>query len=92
MTLTINLPDSKEAALKAKARAQGLSAEEYVLHVLDHDLQQPIGRSGTSQERHIGDVFREIWSDVPPEVWKTMPTDGASEHDHYIYGWPKKKP
>ena len=38
MTLTINLPDAQTAALAAKARAQGLSAEEYARQVLEHDL------------------------------------------------------
>jgi hypothetical protein len=28
--------------------------------------------------------------DVPPEIMAQMPTDGASQHDHYIYGWPKR--
>ena len=28
--------------------------------------------------------------DVPPEIMATMPTDGASQRDHYIYGWPKR--
>ena len=38
MTLTINLPDEQTLALAAKARAQGLSAEEYARRVLEHDL------------------------------------------------------
>jgi plasmid stability protein len=38
MTLIINLPDAQTAALAAKARAQGLSAEEYARQVLEHDL------------------------------------------------------
>lgn len=38
MTLTIDLPDEQKAALVAKARAQGLSAEEYARQVLQHDL------------------------------------------------------
>ena len=38
MTLTINLPDEQTAALAAKARAQGLSTEEYARQVLEHDL------------------------------------------------------
>ncbi len=29
MTLILELPDNKEAALKAKAEAQGVSAEQY---------------------------------------------------------------
>jgi hypothetical protein len=27
---------------------------------------------------------------VPPEIMATMPKDGASQHDHYIYGRPKR--
>ena len=38
MSLIINLPDAQTAALAAKARAQGLSAEEYARQVLEHDL------------------------------------------------------
>jgi plasmid stability protein len=36
--LTIELPDEQKAALAAKARAHGLSAEEYARQVLQHDL------------------------------------------------------
>jgi hypothetical protein len=28
---------------------------------------------------------------IPPEIMAQMPKDGASQHDHYIYGWPKKE-
>lgn len=38
MTLTIDLPDEQTAALAAKARAQGLSAEQYGRQVLENDL------------------------------------------------------
>lgn len=38
MTLTINLPDAQTVALAAKARALGLSAEEYARQVLEQDL------------------------------------------------------
>src|SRR5579859_8193990 len=38
VTLTIELPDEQRAALAAKARAQGLSAEEYARQVLQQDL------------------------------------------------------
>ena len=27
---------------------------------------------------------------LPPEVLDRLPTDGASQHDHYIYGTPKR--
>jgi hypothetical protein len=34
--------------------------------------------------------IREIWADIPDEVRAKLPADGASEHDHYIYGVPKR--
>lgn len=46
MTLTLELTAPKEAALKAKAQAQGVSAEEYVQLMVDRDLEQPIATSG----------------------------------------------
>ncbi|MGD9856456.1 MAG: antitoxin family protein [Planctomycetaceae bacterium] len=27
---------------------------------------------------------------LPPEVFDAWPADGASQHDHYIYGTPKR--
>ena len=33
---------------------------------------------------------RAIFADVPPEVWDEIPDDLSYQHDHYIYGWPKK--
>jgi plasmid stability protein len=38
MTLTIELPEEQTAALAAKARALGISAEQYARQVLEHDL------------------------------------------------------
>lgn len=37
-SLTIELPEEQNAVLTAKARAHGLSAEEYARRVLQHDL------------------------------------------------------
>ena len=36
--LTIDLPEEQKAALAAKARARGLSAEQYAREVLEQDL------------------------------------------------------
>ncbi len=38
MNLTIKLPDEDLQALKAKAAARGVSAEQYALQVLEQDL------------------------------------------------------
>jgi plasmid stability protein len=38
MTLTIELPEEQKAALAAKARALGVTTEQYARKVLEHDL------------------------------------------------------
>ncbi len=38
----------------------------------------------------ITDMVLANMRNVPEEVMAMMPTDGASQHDHYIYGWPKR--
>jgi hypothetical protein len=39
---------------------------------------------------HIVDEVEKIMADVPDEELKKLPKDGASEHDHYLYGHEKK--
>ena len=83
MALIIDLPDEDVAALAAKARTQGVSAEQYARIVLEHDLKNGLPRRAISQ------AIREIWSDMPVEVQAKLPSDGASQVDHYVYGLPK---
>ena len=33
---------------------------------------------------------RAIVASIPQEVWDEIPDDASYQHDHYIYGWPKK--
>jgi len=81
----IELSDEQAAALKAKAEAEGLSLQEWIQQLAEQaePFRQPL--------RHIADVICESMKNVPPEIMATMPTDGASQHDHYIYGWPKRE-
>jgi len=90
MTLILELPENKEKALKAKARAQGVSAEQYATQVLSRDLEQSVSAPAGTDNRPISQVIAEIMADVPAEIRAQLPKDGASEHDHYIYGWPKR--
>ena len=83
MTLTINLPDEQEAALKARAQSQGLSAEQYAQQVLVHELE-------ASASEPIWKAFTRRMHSLPDEVFDRLPTDGASEHDHYLYGSPRR--
>jgi hypothetical protein len=85
MTLTLELADRNEAALKTKAQAHGLSAEQYVQQIVDRDLEET-GRDS----RSVWDIFAESRKRVPAEEFAKLPRDGADEHDHYLYGHPKR--
>ena len=44
----------------------------------------------TSEEWPIWKALQEILKDVPEEAFDELPRDGAAQHDHYIYGTPKR--
>jgi plasmid stability protein len=84
MTLTIDLPEEEVMRLNAKAGAEGLSAEQCARQLLRQALSSPEAR------RPLSARIREIWADMPEEVRAKLPADGADQHDHYIYGVPKR--
>jgi len=83
MTLVIELQENQEAALKAKAQALGVSAEQYAQQVMDRAL-------GEGSPQPLSEMFREIWSGMPDDVRAKLPRDGAVQIDHYVYGVPKR--
>lgn len=84
---TIHLPDEAADALNAKAAAAGLTLEAWLKQLAG---AEEAGR-GPQRRRHISEIIRENMKRVPREVMDTMPKDGAREHDHFIYGLPKRK-
>lgn len=83
MILTINLPDEQEAALKAKAQAQGVSAEQYAQQLLQQALS-------LEARKPLAVRIRELWADMPEEVRAEYPEGGARQIDHHVYGLPKR--
>jgi predicted RNase H-like HicB family nuclease len=53
-------------------------------------LEQTSELSETKTNRPIWEVAQEIIQDMTEEEIKQLPTDGAEQHDHYIYGTPKQ--
>lgn len=94
MTVTLELPPEREAALKAAALAQGVSTQQWLQRVGEERLQNgdppdqeaPAGKD----DRPIWEIFVDAMKDVPPEAFDSLPSDGASQIDHYIYGHPKR--
>jgi hypothetical protein len=84
MTLTIDLPEEEATLLNAKAAAEGVSAAQYAQQLLKQALSLPDG------QKPLATRIREIWADMPDDVRAKLPADGAVQHDHYIYGVPKR--
>jgi len=81
----IELPDELAAALKTKAAAAGLTLEAWLNTLASGEP------SGERPLQTAPDIVLSHMRNVPPEIMATMPKDGASQHDHYIYGWPKRE-
>jgi hypothetical protein len=48
----------------------------------------------SKEENDLKSVFKKIEErskNIPDDVWKEMPEDGSEQHDHYLYGTPKRK-
>jgi hypothetical protein len=80
MSLTIDLPEDQQAALTAKARAQGLSPEDYVRQVLQHELgpptvfEQGLGLFGSPEEAALLDEVVSIAYGERRRPSKPVPT------------------
>ncbi len=42
------------------------------------------------QQRTPLQRIKELTAALPNEVWDRIPEDGAEQHDHYLYGSPKR--
>ncbi len=93
MTVTIDLSGEAEQALKSKAKAEGLSAEIYARRLLERDLgvRESAEAGDPRPLQAAADIVLRHMGKVPDEMMNRMPKDGASQHDHYIYGTPKRE-
>ena len=48
--------------------------------------------SPPTAETPIWDIADELFGAIPDEELARLPSDGAAEHDHYLYGLPKRSP
>jgi predicted RNase H-like HicB family nuclease len=62
--------------------------KEVIRDYLEQEDSQPTpGSTGQS----LLSMVDEIIKDMTPEEIAQLPKDGAEQHDHYIYGTPKRK-
>jgi predicted DNA-binding antitoxin AbrB/MazE fold protein len=65
----------------------GVLKPERPLPFKEHEkVKITVEQNGPSLAERIVALARSL----PPEIVETWPTDGASQHDHYLYGAPKR--
>ena len=69
-----------------KVKILSLDEQQKVLEI----VEEKISVSQKKDSRPIWEVAREISESVPFEEWEKLPSDGSVNHDHYLYGAPKK--
>jgi Arc/MetJ-type ribon-helix-helix transcriptional regulator len=95
--MTIRLPEDLERPILAAVRCgryatlDDAMAEAASLLVKQLEQEQPQASSpDATAHKPIWEVADELRKSIPQEEWDRLPADGASQHDHYIYGTPKR--
>lgn len=79
-----------EQEIQEKICALPETKQQRVLALIDEFLREAeVVRP--SSERPIWEIFEGLSKLVPHEEWSKLPSDGAEQHDHYLYGAPKIK-
>jgi hypothetical protein len=84
------LEPQEEVRLLAVAQAKCVSPSDLVREALNPILDD-LPESPKSEPRPIWDVTLENLKDVSPGEFAELSNDGAAEHDHYLYGSPKRE-
>ena len=97
--MTIHLPKDVESRILAVVQsgrfasvdAAMTEAVSLLLQQLKQAEANPPATSGATQEhKPIWEEILESTADIPDEEWEKLPTDLAEQHDHCLYGTPKR--
>ncbi len=101
--MTIHLPETIERSIDAaveSGRFPSVAAAVAAAWLAFEQIRQgqaapkPAAANGeglpTTAEIPIWEDILELTADVPEEEWDKLPADLAEQHDHYIYGTPKR--
>jgi len=79
-----------EQTILKKLQALPDGKQQEVLALVNSLLDKEQLAQPESTRRPIGETFEELSSQIPLEEWAEFPRDGAEQHDHYLYGAPKR--
>jgi Arc/MetJ-type ribon-helix-helix transcriptional regulator len=95
--MTIHLPEDLETSVRAEVdRGRFASADEAVAEAVRTyfraaTVPAPDGPAeGQAERKPIWERILERSASIPEEEWAKLPADSSAQHDHYIYGTPKR--
>jgi Protein of unknown function (DUF2281) len=83
-TTTPTLIEGIQAKVQALPPERQQQVLDFVEFLAQKDAPQP-------PQETIWEKIRGHMAEVPDEEWEKVPTDGSYQHDHYLYGTPKKE-
>jgi putative addiction module CopG family antidote len=105
--MTIRLPDELARYIDERVRSGRFASDEEAIteavrrfRQWEQELEDARNSLNTSSApvalsvtafRPIWEEIEEISAGIPEEELQKLPADGATEHDHYIYGTPKRR-
>jgi Arc/MetJ-type ribon-helix-helix transcriptional regulator len=96
--MTIHLPPDIETSIQAAVQSGHFASVDAAMTEAASLLlerlhqKQPQVTTPAAPHKPIWEEFAEISASIPDEEWRKLPVDGAEQHDHYIYGTPKRPP
>jgi Arc/MetJ-type ribon-helix-helix transcriptional regulator len=95
--MTIHLPEDVERGILAAVRSGRFASVDAAMEEAAHLLLQQLDPTQPTAAIPPVQYSKPIWeeavdltADVPAEEWAKLPRDLAEQHDHYIYGTPKR--
>ena len=103
--MTIHLPPEIESSINAAVHSGHFASLDDAMTEAASMLLERLNQTQTQTttpeasqtaaafaDKPIWEEILELTADVTDEEWDKLPTDLAEQHDHYIYGTPKRLP
>jgi Arc/MetJ-type ribon-helix-helix transcriptional regulator len=103
--MTIHLPEELESSIRAEVLSGHFAslddamaeAARLLLRQIKHEQARDVPEKPVASEEPAAQPRKPIWerilersAAIPDEEWDKLPTDLAEQHDHYLYGTPKR--
>ena len=95
--MTIRVSQEVENSIDAAVQSgRFASADEMITKLVreydERSQQTPsvMRDSSLPAQKPVWEWIQDLTADVPDSEWDKLPTDLAEQHDHYLYGIPKR--